>query len=256
MSWRPARLVTSIVVLGLVIGGGFSAAYLKKKLDERNLDVKNLKRQDISITIIEGKRREEIAAQLAALGITSASDFLNASKDSEGYLFPDTYRFYPNTPASEVVATLRANFEKRVGDLNPSAETMALASIVERESINDTDRPIIAAVYRNRLKIGMKLQSDPTVEYGKATNDLALHPNPSAGYAYWPIITRADYQNVNSPFNTYLIDALPPTPICSPGRKSIEAALNPDNNDYLFFGYKNGKLLLSTSLAQHEAQLR
>lgn len=243
------------MALAVLVAGIFTVRYVLNQISERNLAAKLLQRQDIKITIIEGKRREEIAAQLEAAGITKAADFLAATTKDEGHLFPDTYRFYANTPAQEIAATMVNNFTKRMNDLAVTPETLILASIVERESINDADRPVIAGVYLNRLKLGMKLQADPTVEYAKASNDLAKHPNPAAGYTYWPTITRADYQGVTSPYNTYLVDALPAGPICSPGRKSIEAVLSPATHNYIFFGYKDGKLLLATTLAQHEAQL-
>lgn len=253
---RIPSLIIWILILGLLGGGVASAVYFKDAVKKRDDLVANLKRQDVSITVIEGKRREEIADQFAAAGITSRAAFLAASEGKEGRLFPDTYRFFPNTPATDVIAAMTANFTKRTAELSFDAKTLVLASIVERESINDADRATIAGVYANRIEIGMRLQADPTVEYGKATNDLAKDSNPGSDYPYWPLITRADYQAVNSPFNTYLIDGLPPMPICNPGKNSITAAINPAKHDYIFFGYKDGKLLLAKTLAQHEANLR
>ena len=244
------------MIIILATGGFLTYRYVRQNLNLRNAEALLAKRSDISITIVEGKRREEIAAEFEAKGICTAKDFLIASASVEGHLFPDTYRFFPNTPAQEVVNALTSNFDKRTSDLTVDTSTLVLASIVERESINDADRPIIAEVYLNRIKQGMKLQADPTVVYAKATNYLATHAIQDTGYDFWPAITRADYQSVTSPFNTYLVDGLPPSPICDPGIKSIEAVITPAKHNYLYFGYKNGKLLLATTLSQHEAQLQ
>ena len=242
-----------LVIVAIVSGGAFLArTYQRDKQIAEDL-ANSLKRQDISVTIVEGKRREEIAAKLQADGITSASSFMAASAGDEGTLFPDTYRFFPNTPASEVVAKLENTYNERTASLSPTPSQLILASIVEREAANDTERPIIAEIYLNRVKLGMKLQADPTTQYAKDT--INYDKAPSTSFTFWGEITQADYTSVQSPFNTYVANGLPPSPICNPGLKSIEAVLNPDHNNYLYFAHKNGQLLLATTLAQHEQQI-
>jgi UPF0755 protein len=249
---KKAAIIAGVVVLALGISGAFSIRYFFQRLSERDLLRLAEKRSDISITIIEGKRREEIANQLEAAGITSAADFLKASSGDEGMLFPDTYRFFPNTSAADVVTKMKADFYNRMGNTVPTHDQLVLASIVEREASNDSERATIAAVYLNRLRIGMKLQSDPTVQYSK--DSLALANDTLTNF--WSPITQADYLSANSPFNTYLIDGLPPEPICNPGQASITAAMNPATIDpgYIFFYEKNGQLLLAKTLAQHNLQ--
>jgi len=249
-----------IVVLGS-IGLYFGAHYIEQQRQARYDAAANEKKQDYAVTIVEGKRREEIAQQMAAAGICSYTDFMTASQNEEGYLFPDTYRFFKDTPAATVVKTLTDNFAKRTASLNPTEDDIILASIVEREAENDTDRPIIAGVYTNRLNSDMMLQSDPTVQYGKDSIDNHSDlPNPvstptTASFKYWKPITQDDYHGVNSPYNTYLNTGLPPGPIANPGLASIKAAMNPASTPYYFFLYsKSGQLLLAKTYAQHQAQ--
>jgi UPF0755 protein len=113
---------------------------------------------------------------------------------------------------------------------------------VEREAKLDGDRPIIASVYLNRLAIGMKLQSDPTIQYGKGS---------------WLPITQSDYKNFISPYNTYLYTGLPPTAICNPGLKSILAVVSPaKTNYYYFFSKSDGAAVFSQTYAEHLANLK
>jgi UPF0755 protein len=244
-------LITLSLFLGLTFVGVRSLQH-RKALEEA---AKLKKREDISITIIEGKRREEIAAQLAQAGITTYSAFMAASEGKEGRLFPDTYRFFPNTDPPVVVGALTRTFETKAGFLQPTPEQLILASIIEREARNDAERAAISGVYHNRLRISMKLDADPTVQYGKDSLALAQATNPES-FTFWGTITRADYRDVISPYNTYLTNSLPPTPICNPGRKSIEAAMNPATHEYFYFAHRNGELLLSKTLAEHERKLR
>src|SRR5690242_7992843 len=106
-------LVACVVTLAILSGISLGAWRVIQQRRVTNQVVESLKKEDISITIIEGKRREEIAAQVASLGITSYTDFMAASEGKEGHLFPDTYRFFANTPASDVVAALTKNYTSR-----------------------------------------------------------------------------------------------------------------------------------------------
>lgn len=172
-----------------------------------------------------------------------------AAVDLEGYLFPDTYALPRRATAATLVQMMVTRFQKQVGgDLPQRAaaagmsvhEAITLASIVEKETGKPEERPLVAAVYANRLKIGMGLQCDPTVIYalqraGRDTKNL----------------TREDLQ-YDSPYNTYRYAGLPPGPIASPGKASIDAALKPAAVPYLYFVSRNdGSHAFATTLAEH-----
>ena len=152
--------------------------------------------------------------------------------DLEGFLFPDTYVVTRSTSARQIVDRMVGEFRRHfTPELREKAhelgmtprQAVTLASIIEKESALKSEGPLIAAVYLNRLKKGMRLQADPTVQYalkrdGKWTG--ALH---RSDYAY------------DSPYNTYAVDGLPPGPICSPGLTALQAAVSPASSDYLYF---------------------
>ena len=233
----------SIILGGLLLWGGFR--YLSNHNAEVNR-INNMKRADISVTIIEGLRTEEIAQIMDSKGICDYEDFMKASANKSGYLFPDTYRFYPDSLATDVVSEMYNNFVKKTAGMGVSDKIITLASIVEREATSDLERPSIAGVYQNRLEINMKLDADPTVQYAKESG-------LGKSGKYWQKITQADYSGVISPYNTYLNKGLPPKPICNPGLKSIQAALDPEDNNYLYFLHKDGKLIMSKTLEEHES---
>lgn len=210
------------------------------------------KKIDVSITFQEGLRREEYAAKLASAEICTYEDFLSASAGFEGTLYPETYRFFPGTPAKDVVTKLTAQFAKEMAGNIPTREQLILASIIEREATNASEAPAIAGVYANRLRIGMKLDADPTVQYGKDT--LAWEGTKLSTFDFWKPILRADYQGVESPYNTYRTASLPPGPISNPSLSSIRAAQSPQEHSYFYFLHKDGKLLMSRTLAEHTAK--
>lgn len=194
------------------------------------------------VTIPEGWRVTQIDEYLSEKKVINAGELTLYASSDEGYLFPDTYRFLPDSEASQIRKDLINNFNKKTADLKPNRDTIILASIVEREAKFDEDRPKIAAVYLNRLEKQMKLEADPTVQYAKGS---------------WDGIKVSDYRSVKSPYNTYLYAGLPPGPICNPGLKSIEAVLYPDKNDYLyFFHLKDGHAVYSNTLEEHQANLK
>ena len=249
---KKLLLTLCIFVVLALAAASFLAWQLFNLHREQQSSALDSRKPDISITIIEGKRREEIAQQLQTAGICSYADFMAQSTGLEGTLFPDTYRFFPNTSALEVVNKMEDNYHARTASLNLTPEQLTLASIVEREAKTDTDRTQIAGVYTNRINLGMKLQSDPTVQYSKDSLALAASSNP-ASFKFWSPITQADYQTANSVYNTYLIPSLPPGPIANPGLKSIQAAQHPATNDDLFFIYKDGTLYLTKTLQEQQA---
>jgi UPF0755 protein len=174
-----------------------------------------------------------------------------ASEVADGDLLPETYRYEWGDTRAAVVGRMRTARDQalaelwaaRAADLPLSSpqEAVILASIVEKETGVASERPRVAAVFINRLKRGMKLQSDPTVIYGIA---------PQAGDLDRPI-TRADLEAPN-PFNTYIVTGLPPSPICHPGRQSLAAVLNPlQSNELYFVADGTGGHAFAATLAEH-----
>ena len=169
----------------------------------------------------------------------------------EGYLFPDTYYFPPGTPARAAVATMVKRFEQRWRpEWTARADTMqlsrhdllTLASIVEREAKLPQERPVIAAVYWNRLRRGMLLQADPTVQYALPEYQTRLLNK---------------HLNVQSRYNTYRYKGLPPGPIGAPGAASLQATLYPANVPYLYFvAHPDGHHEFRTKLEEHNAAVR
>ncbi len=209
----------------------------------------------IPFRVLEGWRREEIARAIDAnrllqfsgadfLAVTGAGAAIPATFAAyvglppgapvEGFLYPDTYALPPDVSAVELRDTLLEAFQSRVGPELQAAswqaglslyESVTLASIVEREAVIQSEQPLIASVYRNRLAIGMTLDADPTVQYGIGYRD----------GAWWPSITQADYRTAISPYNTYLNPGLPPGPIANPALPAIRAAIYPEESPYYYF---------------------
>lgn len=172
-------------------------------------------------------------------------EFPLPAKSLEGYLFPDTYQIEPEIGAESVIRQQLRAFEKRIWEgLNHPKNlqrSVIIASIVEREAKLDAERPMIAGVIENRLAKGMPLEMDATVLYAQQN---------------WHIPTPADIRNTDSPYNTYKNKGLPPGPICSPGLKSIQAALKPSRHNYFYYvALPNGKSLFATTLAEHNANI-
>jgi UPF0755 protein len=219
------------------------------------------------ITFPEGLTVKQMAALYESKGFGPAKEFADAARngalvsavdpaarDLEGYLFPDTYKLPRHATAEQLVARMVAGFMKALTpDLIDKAEARGLsirqlvtmASIVEKETGTPAERSQVAAVYANRLKIGMGLQCDPTVIY-------ALE---RAG-RYDGNLTREDLQ-FDSPYNTYRYAGLPPGPIASPGRASLEAAASPANVPYIYFVSKNdGSHAFATTLDEHNRNVQ
>jgi UPF0755 protein len=223
------------------------------------------------VTIREGVRAEEIADLMEEKEVVSAADFLEAITQwyefsfmytkpywatLEGYLFPDTYFFNRNMTADQVVQQILENFDQRFdSELRQEAAAagmsvhtvLTLASIVEREAQLPEERPIIAEVFLTRLRRGMPLEADPTVQYA-----LGNDPASVAKYGYWKQdLTQADLE-VDSPYNTYRNTGLPPAPICNPGLDSIRAVLNPAQTNYLYFVARaDGSHVFAETLEEH-----
>jgi UPF0755 protein len=183
----------------------------------------------ISITLYEGMTVKEMGKQiLGNIPSFDESTFYNMAKSYEGYLFPDTYFFYENVTPTQVLETLRSNYNQKIKTVllaiqafgKPMADVMAMASIVEREATSTADRKLIAGVLWKRIATDMPLQVDPPFYYllGKGSAQL----------------TRSDL-SMDSPYNLYTHKGLPPTPISNPGLDSILATVTPTKTDYLFF---------------------
>ena len=221
----------------------------------------------INITFPEGLTMAEMGKIFDTHGLGSASAFVMAGRDPsaikaldpaardlEGYLFPETYLLSRRTDAPRLVRLMTERFEHVfTPDLRQAAaargltvrQAVTLASIVEKEASRPEERPIVAAVYENRLRIGMALQCDPTVIYalgraGKYTGNL-----------------RRDDLAFDSPYNTYRYPGLPPGPIASPGRASLEAAVHPAPVDFLYFVSRNdGSHEFARTLEEHNRNVQ
>ena len=214
------------------------------------------------ITFREGLTILDMAQLFESRGFGPAADFISAASDRaaihdvdpvarnlEGYLFPDTYAMPRHATAPQLVARMVDGFQKVLTPTLRAAadarglsvrELVTLASIVEKETAKPEERPLVAAVYGNRLKIGMALQCDPTVIY-------ALQ---RAG-RYNGNLTRADLQ-WDSPYNTYRYPGLPPGPIAAPGQASLEAAAHPADVPYIYFVSRgDGSHAFATTLDEH-----
>ncbi|MDI6794697.1 MAG: endolytic transglycosylase MltG [bacterium] len=211
-----------------------------------------------SFTIPEGYNLKEIAGRLQDKGFVSSERFLSLCYDQnfifslglngeslEGYLFPDTYQAVKEISEKDIITVMVDRFRKITGSYQGKIKEMntslypviTLASLIEKEVQKEEEKPLISAVFHNRLKKGMSLESCVTVLY-------------ALGYHKYPLTY--DDLKIESPYNTYLHHGLPPGPICSPGRTSIEAALNPAPVPYLFFvARRNGFHRFSETYIQH-----
>lgn len=217
-----------------------------------------------AFTVIEGSTVKDIAASLVEKPFVASAlvpgQFLKLATDRDyitqlgfagvtsldGYLFPDTYFITKSATADSLIKRFTARFNEVWNSLDGDAakatglsgkDIVTLASIVEKETASPDERPVIASVFYNRLKLGMPLQSDPTIIYGL--------PNYNGN------IRKEDITNPH-PYNTYVHSGLPPGPICNPGRASLEAVLNPANTKYLYFVSKNnGTHEFSETLSEH-----
>lgn len=199
---------------------------------------------EIWVTIPEGLRREEVADRFSkSLGKDESfvQEFLSLSDGEEGYLFPDTYLFPKIASASAIVGKMTRTFDSKTSSMNLTKDQVILASLVERETKTAGERPIVAGILTNRLKIGMALQVDATIQYAKGS---------------WGPIGPAD-KKINSPYNTYRFPGLPPTPIANPGLSSLGAAANPADTDYLYYLHDSkGKIYYAKTLTEHDENIR
>ncbi|NOZ06434.1 MAG: endolytic transglycosylase MltG [Chloroflexi bacterium] len=233
------------------------------------------RQKEITVTIPEGLRAEEIAALLAKKDLVDANAFMGLVRSGkaaypaladrpggttlEGYLFPDTYRVAAgNTDAQSMIDLLVGTFDQRFdAEMRKQAatrglsvyQTVILASIVEREAVVAQERPLIAGVFLNRLKDGTVLNADPTVQYA-----LGYQANENG---WWKRPLLFEDLKINSPYNTYINPGLPPGPICNPGLASLKAVLSaPDTDYYYFVARGDGTHVFARTLEEHRANVQ
>jgi len=214
----------------------------------------------IAVTIPEGSNIFDIGDRLQAAGLGTKADFVMAAQQDrslivdldptapsvEGYLFPDTYHFTRHMTAQEMMAAMVRRFRQEaqaVGLTSDYHQTVTLASLIEKETPLDQERPLVASVFDNRLEKNMPLMTDPSVIYA------ALLEGRYRGTIY-----QSDLQ-ADSAYNTYRHVGLPPGPICNPGVKSLEAAMHPAQTDYLYFvaasADPSGQSRFSSTIEEH-----
>lgn len=241
------------------LNSSFSTKELLRELVEGRL-------AEQSFTVPEGYTTAQIANLLDSKGLADKNDFLKAvstadldypflqdlpagEKRLEGYLFPDTYQVASDSTPISIIDMMLERFAREMEELDYAAqaeragvtlqEAVIIASLIEREALVDAERPLIAGVIYNRLKIDMPLQLCASVQYALGATK--------------PELSYQDLE-IDSPYNTYKIYGLPPGPISMPGRKSLLAAVQPTDNEYLYYVAKpDGSHAFATTLEEHEA---
>ena len=217
------------------------------------------------VTFPEGFSMDQIARRLSESKLADYDRFMKIAEDPakaeailgfkapslEGFLFPDTYHFAQDMSEEDIIRAITDRFfriftdelRKKAEEIGLSVlETVTLASIIEKETSQPSERALISGVFHHRLERGMRLESDPTIIYGLENYDGNIRRKDIA----------ADH-----PYNTYKIKGLPPGPICSPGRESLLAALNPEKTDYLYFvAKKDGFHQFSKNYREHKKAVR
>lgn len=215
------------------------------------------------LVIWQGERREEVAENFASIlgwdgpekaAFLARIDELFATTDAEGVLYPDRYVVAVDSSPEMIAQMIHSRFVENIADRYPQtieadlplADTLVLASLLEREAYSFEHMRLISGVIWNRLFIDMALQIDATLQYARASGDTAV---------WWPVPVPSD-KWIDSPFNTYQNKGLPPSPIASPGVAAVVAALNPYETDCLFYFHDNdGEIYCSATYEEHVAGL-
>ena len=203
--------------------------------------------REVWVTIPEGLRREEVAQKFAAAfgrDQTFVTQFLTSSSGEEGYLFPDTYLFPKDASASAVVTKTLDTFDTKVPTV--THDQLVMASLIERETKGEPERPVVAGILYKRIEIGMPLQVDASIQYVMG----------NAKIGWWPQVLLDD-RKIKSAFNTYLNLGLPPAPIANPGLSAINAAINPQVSDYLYYLHDpKGIIHYAVTIDEHNANIK
>ena len=203
----------------------------------------------IKITIPEGMNVRDIAELLAQkIPSFDRADFVQKALPYEGTLFPETYFFYPKTSVDAMILQMRTMFTQKTQglfeqkkSLYTESQVVTMASIIEREAHGDDDRSIIASILWSRFDQGMRLQVDASVAYGQGIPESQLQKSDLAK---------------PTPYNTYLVKGLPPTPIANPGILALTAALNPTSTPYLYYLHdKHGSIHYAKTYAEHQKNI-
>ena len=248
--------------------------YLISKSDDAYQIAKALLQEPYQkwVTIPPGKRKEQTALILGrALGWDEKEIFSFIDSAKEGYLFPDTYLIDSEAIPYQVTQRLEANFNNKFDDqvyqqllaANVRNDTaVKIASLIERESGGDYDKPIIAGIILNRLEKGMRLEIDATVQYAVASRDCQFSEADPKGKIpitechFWPAVTGNQLRTTPSSYNTYLNQGLPTGPICSPSLASIEAVANPADTEALFYLHSaDKKIHIAKTYQEHQENI-
>lgn len=223
---------------------------------------------ELWVTIPEGLRREEIAEKfINELGksnveaSTFREEFLSASKDLEGYLFPDTYLFPKEVSGTAVVTRMKATFDRKIEEYKDEIENsnlsldeiVTLASILERETRTRAERPVVAGILLNRIEVGMPLQADATAQYAHAN----VKCRGKTDCDWWPRPLLREDLTIDSPYNTYKISGLPPHAIANPGITALTAAIEPEDSSYFYYIHEeDGTVHYGKTLDEHNENVR
>ncbi len=219
-------------------------------------NVLQVAKDDVSITVPEGKRAEEVAQILKDHFSNYQPSWEQQLKANEGYLFPDTYSFDKNVDITTIISTMRANFDKKYATI-PSgtksglskSQIVTIASIVEREAKFPQDRPLVASVIFNRISSGMPLQVDATVQYALGYQ--------AGQNSWWKKAVTLDDLKIDSPYNTYLNTGLPPGPISNPGLEALKAVINAPQTNYVYYvSDSSGNTHYEVTSDQHDADIK
>ena len=256
----------AFAVLREMEGGSLKAGEYRFAEPASTLEVyRRLRRGDVytvAVVVPEGYNLFEVAAAVQAAGLGSAEGFLSAAAANtglirqwnphavslEGYLFPDTYRFSRHATPATMLGAMTRRFGQvalRMGLAGPTvSQVVTMASLVEREVHVDAERPVVAGVFENRLRLGMPLQTDPAVVYASLLRGT------------WTGVIHQSELHSDSPYNTYAHAGLPPGPICNPGVAALRAALHPQRTDFLYFvANPDGTTRFAATLKEHSANV-
>lgn len=253
-----SRVAFKLTVIRLGIASRIQAGYFRLSPSMSTAELADaLTRayaKQVRVTIPEGLRVEEIA-QIVTKAFEGTqnnnfnpSAFLSFALKNEGKLFPDTYDFAEGSTSEEVINRLVTKHEQVLMDLKiTDPKTIIIASLLEREAASSSEMPLVSGVIHNRLKIGMALQIDATVQYA-----LGQIRCKKIDCDWWKQnLTREDLK-INSPFNTYAHPGLPPSPISNPGRDALSAAINPAQTTAMYYLHDpSGKIHFADTLQQH-----
>lgn len=210
---------------------------------------------EIWVTIPEGLRREQIAEKYISVlkppdPEAFRSEFLSLTKTKEGYLFPDTYLFPYDATPSVIVSKMLATFDQKISEI--TQDQLIVASLLERETVNDVEKVVVAGILYKRFKNSWPLQVDATVQYASAT---LRCKNNLGDCAWWQTVTKDDLA-ISSRFNTYKFTGLPPTPIANAGLASLKAAISPEDSPYWFYIHdSSGVIHYARNLEEHNLNI-